>query len=104
MAEPLAAIVFAVDPSIRYVAVNQGGRIVEMEQRAGWPSHNPPETDRMEEVTALPRSTAYCQCRPRALARNFAISPRVTYWFGQKLLPPQPLVIPDFARASITRK
>lgn len=44
--------VFAVDPGIRYLAVNQGGEIVEMEQRL--PSFNPPDTDRMEELLVNP--------------------------------------------------
>lgn len=39
---------------IRYVAVNQKGRIVEMEQNPKWPSHNPEETDRMEELIVNP--------------------------------------------------
>ena len=38
--------VFELDPGIRYLAVNQGGEIVEMAQRL--PSHNPVETDRIE--------------------------------------------------------
>jgi hypothetical protein len=54
MEERLAPRLFAVDPDIRYVAVNQEGRIVEMEQRAEWPSFNPPETDRMEELLVNP--------------------------------------------------
>ena len=44
------------------------------------------------------------KCSPSARARNAAISPRVTFWFGQKLPLPQPLVIPDAASASIARK
>jgi hypothetical protein len=44
--------VFELDPGIRYVAVNQGGEIVEMEQRL--PTHNPVETDRMEELLVNP--------------------------------------------------
>jgi hypothetical protein len=35
---------FRLEPKIRYVAVNQGGRIVEMEQVASHPTFNPPET------------------------------------------------------------
>ena len=42
------------DPNIRYVAVNQSGRIVEMEQNPKWPSYNPAETDRMEELIVNP--------------------------------------------------
>jgi len=52
--DTLAAGLFPLDPEIRYVAVNQRGAIVEMEQRAEWPSHNPPETDRMEELLVNP--------------------------------------------------
>jgi len=44
--------VFELDPGIRYLAVNQGGEIVEMAQRR--PSHNPVETDRMEELLLNP--------------------------------------------------
>ena len=50
----LASVIFPLDPNIRYVAANRGGRIVEMEQRAEWPSYNPPETDRMEELIVNP--------------------------------------------------
>lgn len=50
----LASELFALDPRIRYVAVNQRGAIVEMEQRSAWPSRNPPETDRMEELLLNP--------------------------------------------------
>lgn len=45
---------FALDANIRYVAVNQGGRITEMVQNPALPSHNPHETDRMEELIANP--------------------------------------------------
>ncbi len=41
-------------PHIRYVAVNQSGRIVEMEQSPKWPSYNPADTDRMEELLVNP--------------------------------------------------
>ena len=44
--------VFELDSGIRYLAVNQEGEIVEMEQRL--PSHNPVETDRMEELLVNP--------------------------------------------------
>jgi len=44
--------VFELDSGIRYLAVNQEGEIVEMEQRL--PSHNPVETDRMEELLLNP--------------------------------------------------
>jgi hypothetical protein len=49
-----ASKLFALDPRIRYVAVNQRGAIVEMEQRSEWPSRNPPDTDRMEELLLNP--------------------------------------------------
>ncbi|MBI3885644.1 MAG: hypothetical protein HY302_07950 [Opitutae bacterium] len=51
---PLAPQLFALDPGIRYVAVNQGGRIVELTQRGSAPTNNPPETDRMEELFVNP--------------------------------------------------
>ena len=44
--------VFDLDPGIRYLAANQDGEIVEMAQRL--PSHNPVETDRMEELLLNP--------------------------------------------------
>ena len=44
--------VFELDPGIRYLAVNQDGEIVEMAQRL--PTHNPVETDRMEELLVNP--------------------------------------------------
>jgi hypothetical protein len=54
MPAPLAPKLFAADPRIRYVAVNQRGRITEMEQRAEWSSLNPSESDRMEELVVNP--------------------------------------------------
>jgi len=50
--EKISPAVFALDPGIRYLAVNQDGEIVEMAQRR--PSHNPVETDRMEELLLNP--------------------------------------------------
>ncbi|MBI4236912.1 MAG: hypothetical protein HY696_00665 [Deltaproteobacteria bacterium] len=50
----LSQVLFQVDPSIRYVAVNQRGRITEMAQNSRFPSHNPQETDRMEELMVNP--------------------------------------------------
>jgi hypothetical protein len=50
----IAPELFALDPHIRYVAVNRGGAIVEMEQAASWPTANSPETDRMEELIVNP--------------------------------------------------
>ena len=54
MPDRLAPILFPLDPKIRYVAANQAGRISEMEQRPEWPSHNPQDTDRMEELFVNP--------------------------------------------------
>ncbi len=54
MARRLAPQIFAVDPRIRYVAVNRSGSIAEMEQAAAWPTANAPETDRMEELIVNP--------------------------------------------------
>jgi hypothetical protein len=50
----LSRDLFPLDPGIRNIAVNAGGAIVEMKQRDGSPSHNPPETDRMEELIVNP--------------------------------------------------
>jgi hypothetical protein len=50
----LAPRLFAADPSVRYVAVNQRGRITEMEQRREWSTLNPSETDRLEELIVNP--------------------------------------------------
>ncbi len=50
----IAAQLFGLSPDIRYVAMNQGGRIVEMAQNPRWPSHNPSETDRLEELIVNP--------------------------------------------------
>ena len=54
MHHKLSPLLFPLNREIRYVAVNQGGAIVEMEQRAEWPSYNPPETDRLEELVVNP--------------------------------------------------
>jgi hypothetical protein len=43
--EKLSARLFSLEPKIRYVAVNQNGCIVEMEQSGSHPTYNPPETD-----------------------------------------------------------
>lgn len=51
---PLAPRLFRLDPGIRYVAVNQHGRIVEMRQNPRHPSNNPSVTDRMEELLVNP--------------------------------------------------
>jgi len=54
MSAPIAARLFAADPCVRYVAVNQGGRITEMEQRREWSSLNATESDRLEELVVNP--------------------------------------------------
>jgi hypothetical protein len=50
----LSTRLFSLEPKIRYVAVNQNGRIVEMEQSASHPTCNPHDTDRMEELIVNP--------------------------------------------------
>jgi hypothetical protein len=52
--EKLSAQLFRMEPKIRYVAINQNGKIVEMEQSPSHPSYNPCETDRMEELIVNP--------------------------------------------------
>jgi hypothetical protein len=52
--EKVSKRLFSLEPKIRYVAVNQNGRIVEMEQSPKHPTYNPPETDRMEELVVNP--------------------------------------------------
>lgn len=54
MSEKISSSLFELDPNIRYVAVNQKGQIVEMEQNPRWPSYNPSDTDRMEELVVNP--------------------------------------------------
>jgi hypothetical protein len=54
MSEKISAKLFDLDSNIRYVAVNQKGRIVEMEQNPKRLSLNPTETDRMEELVVNP--------------------------------------------------
>lgn len=49
---PIAAALLPLNPLIRYVAVNQNGKIIEMTQRI--PSHNPPATDHLEELAVNP--------------------------------------------------
>jgi hypothetical protein len=50
----VSEILFPLDPCIRYVAVNRGGRIVEMEQNTRFPTVSPAETDRVEELIVNP--------------------------------------------------
>lgn len=54
MSDRLAPRLFPLDPGIRDVAVNQPGKITEMEQRAERPSHNPPESDLIQELIVNP--------------------------------------------------
>ena len=49
---PVAVALLPLDPAIRYVAVNQDGRITEMTQRIA--SHNPVATDQIEELIVNP--------------------------------------------------
>ena len=50
----VSELLFPLDPSIRYVAVNRGGRIVEMQQNSRFPIVSPAETDRLEEIIVNP--------------------------------------------------
>jgi hypothetical protein len=52
--DKLSTRLFSLEPKIRYVAVNQNGRIVEMEQSGSHPTYNPHDTDRMEELIVNP--------------------------------------------------
>jgi len=52
--EKLSTRLFRTEPKIRYVAVNQKGKIVEMEQSPSHPSYNSSETDRIEELIVNP--------------------------------------------------
>ena len=54
MTNEISSKLFEADPDVRYVAINQGGEVVEMAQNPKWPSHNPSETDRMEEFVVNP--------------------------------------------------
>ncbi len=54
MSNTIASRLFALEPKIRYVAVNQAGNIVEMEQSPHHPTYNPHETDRIEELIVNP--------------------------------------------------
>ena len=50
----VAEQLFRLEPRIRYVAINQLGLIVEMEQSPAHPSYNSQETDRLEELIVNP--------------------------------------------------
>jgi hypothetical protein len=52
--EKLSSSLFKLEPKIRYVAINQNGSIIEMEQSAQHPTYNSLETDRMEELVVNP--------------------------------------------------
>jgi len=52
--EKLSDRLFHLDSRIRYVAVNQNGRIEEMTQSPQHPSLNPAESDRIEELIVNP--------------------------------------------------
>jgi len=54
MNEKVSGKLFELNANIRYVAINQKERIVEMEQNPKRPSLNPIETDRMEELIVNP--------------------------------------------------
>jgi hypothetical protein len=54
MSEKISTRLFDLDSNIRYVAINQKGLIVEMQQNPKRPSLNPTETDRMEELIVNP--------------------------------------------------
>ena len=50
----IAPAIFALDPGVRYVAVNKEGKITEMEQNADHPTLNPHTTDEIEEKIVNP--------------------------------------------------
>ena len=52
--EKISERLFRLDPRIRYVALNQNGQIEEMRQSPLHPSHNPLESDRIEELIVNP--------------------------------------------------
>lgn len=52
--QSLSKELFELEPRIRYVAVNQKGKIVEMAQSEAHPSYNSEETDRIEELVVNP--------------------------------------------------
>src|SRR5687767_10613793 len=51
---PFAPALFALDPAIGYVAVNQCGQVVEMSQRASVDTANSHESDFLEELVVNP--------------------------------------------------
>ena len=54
MSDRLSKLLFKLEPKIRYVAVNQNGEIVELEQSPQHATHNPHESDIMEELIVNP--------------------------------------------------
>ena len=52
--EKIAARLFELDPDIRYVAVNQRGRIVEMEQNPKLEANVTDVASRVAEMLSLP--------------------------------------------------
>src|SRR5262249_17873954 len=73
----------------------------------------PDQTRQRREPELAPRlaprelkaaAVQFRKCSRGGRARNAAISPGVTLWFGQNFPAPQPPVMPDAARASMARK
>ncbi len=54
MSDKLSTQLFELEPKIRYVALNQNDKIVEMEQSPQHPTYNPHESDRIEELIVNP--------------------------------------------------
>jgi len=54
MSDKLSTQLFELEPKIRYVAVNQNDKIIEMKQSPQHPTYNPHETDRIEELIVNP--------------------------------------------------
>ena len=72
MAARLAPLLFSLDPGVRSVAVNQGGAIREMEQRAGYPTLNSHETaEKVGATLAGSSAGAIEQALRLALPRGF---------------------------------
>ena len=65
------------------------------------PGARNPRRQRPQRCRGLPHGA---KCSPSPSDRNAAIWPRVSGASGQKLPPPQPLVIPERTRASMKRK
>jgi|SRR5579863_285106 len=52
--EKISTRLFRAEPRIRYVALNQRGEVVEMEQSPAHPSYNSTDTDMIEELIVNP--------------------------------------------------